>query len=234
MPEWGRFLNRDPLEEEGGENLYRFLSNDPVNRWDLLGLSDGTDQENENTDTSESQDSAKPEGTLDPNPQGDSEPKADQTPSADTNNDKPNLTPEPEPEPEPEQESDPEPESEDAGMSWMQRLLLLLAIFGSSEPQNPDIKPVKPPTHHREEVVDKNRRKSPPSGNKEQRSPTRKSPQNPKPTTNPPKSTRIPWWQRIPIPTPLLIPMPMGDFNGNGMPDRFEDPSNMNPRDNMS
>jgi hypothetical protein len=38
LPQWGRFLNRDPIEEEGGENLYRFVSNDPVNRWDLLGL----------------------------------------------------------------------------------------------------------------------------------------------------------------------------------------------------
>jgi hypothetical protein len=40
MPQWGRFLNRDPLQEAGGENLYRFVSNDPVNRWDLAGLSD--------------------------------------------------------------------------------------------------------------------------------------------------------------------------------------------------
>jgi len=40
MPEWGRFLNRDPLEELGGINLYRFVSNDPVNRWDLLGLAE--------------------------------------------------------------------------------------------------------------------------------------------------------------------------------------------------
>ena len=38
MPNWGRFLNRDPIEEAGGENLYRFVSNDPVNQWDLLGL----------------------------------------------------------------------------------------------------------------------------------------------------------------------------------------------------
>ena len=37
-PQWGRFLNRDPIEELGGNNLYRFVSNDPVNRWDLLGL----------------------------------------------------------------------------------------------------------------------------------------------------------------------------------------------------
>mgnify|MGYP006273707749 CR=1 FL=1 len=37
-PQWGRLLNRDPIEEEGGINLYQFVSNDPVNRWDLLGL----------------------------------------------------------------------------------------------------------------------------------------------------------------------------------------------------
>src|SRR5690625_2294410 len=34
----GRFLNRDPLEEDGGLNLYAFVGNDPVNRWDYLGL----------------------------------------------------------------------------------------------------------------------------------------------------------------------------------------------------
>jgi hypothetical protein len=30
-------VNRDPLEEAGGINLYRFVANDPVNRWDHLG-----------------------------------------------------------------------------------------------------------------------------------------------------------------------------------------------------
>jgi len=34
----GRFLNRDPIEEAGGLNLYAFVGNDPVNRWDTLGL----------------------------------------------------------------------------------------------------------------------------------------------------------------------------------------------------
>jgi RHS repeat-associated protein len=33
----GRFINRDPIEEDGGLNLYGFAGNDPVNRWDLLG-----------------------------------------------------------------------------------------------------------------------------------------------------------------------------------------------------
>ena len=34
----GRFLNRDPIEEMGGLNLYAFVGNDPVNAWDYLGL----------------------------------------------------------------------------------------------------------------------------------------------------------------------------------------------------
>ncbi len=38
-PGQGRFLNRDPIGERGGLNLYAFVGNDPVNRWDWLGLS---------------------------------------------------------------------------------------------------------------------------------------------------------------------------------------------------
>ena len=37
-PKHGRWLSRDPIEEEGGLNLYGFLGNDPVNGWDYLGL----------------------------------------------------------------------------------------------------------------------------------------------------------------------------------------------------
>jgi len=37
-PSLGRFINRDPIEEQGGINLYSFVGNDPVNRWDLLGM----------------------------------------------------------------------------------------------------------------------------------------------------------------------------------------------------
>ncbi|HCN28430.1 MAG TPA: hypothetical protein DIT64_06600 [Verrucomicrobiales bacterium] len=37
-PSMGRFLNRDPIGEAGGTNLYAFAGNDPVNRWDYLGL----------------------------------------------------------------------------------------------------------------------------------------------------------------------------------------------------
>lgn len=41
-PSMGRFLNRDPIEEQGGLNLYGFVNNDPVNAWDYLGLSELT------------------------------------------------------------------------------------------------------------------------------------------------------------------------------------------------
>ena len=37
-PDLGRWLTRDPLEEQGGLNLYGFCGNDAVNRWDKLGL----------------------------------------------------------------------------------------------------------------------------------------------------------------------------------------------------
>ena len=37
-PSLGRFLNRDPIGELGGSNLYAFVENDPVNGWDRLGL----------------------------------------------------------------------------------------------------------------------------------------------------------------------------------------------------
>jgi RHS repeat-associated protein len=34
----GLWLSRDPIEEEGGVNLYGMAGNDPVNYWDYLGL----------------------------------------------------------------------------------------------------------------------------------------------------------------------------------------------------
>ncbi len=34
----GRFISRDPLGEAGGMNLYAAFGNDPVNKWDYLGL----------------------------------------------------------------------------------------------------------------------------------------------------------------------------------------------------
>ena len=37
-PEMGRWINRDPIGERGGLNLYAFAVNDPVARYDILGL----------------------------------------------------------------------------------------------------------------------------------------------------------------------------------------------------
>ncbi|MES2995703.1 MAG: RHS repeat-associated core domain-containing protein [Verrucomicrobiota bacterium] len=34
----GRWLNRDPIEEQGGINLYGFVRNDGIGKWDNLGL----------------------------------------------------------------------------------------------------------------------------------------------------------------------------------------------------
>ena len=52
-PILARFLNRDPIEEAGGLNLYAFVGNDPVNRWDLLGLSVVNDPRPEREDPDE-------------------------------------------------------------------------------------------------------------------------------------------------------------------------------------
>lgn len=38
LPGLGRFANRDPIAERGGLNLYAFVGNNGVNRWDYLGL----------------------------------------------------------------------------------------------------------------------------------------------------------------------------------------------------
>ena len=40
-PESGRWINRDPIAEEGGLNLYAFCSNNGINIWDLWGNSEG-------------------------------------------------------------------------------------------------------------------------------------------------------------------------------------------------
>ena len=37
-PKLGRWLNRDPIGERGGINLYGFVGNNPVSKWDKLGL----------------------------------------------------------------------------------------------------------------------------------------------------------------------------------------------------
>ena len=36
-PQLGRWTSRDPIEEKGGNNLYRFCDNDPVNKFDPKG-----------------------------------------------------------------------------------------------------------------------------------------------------------------------------------------------------
>lgn len=37
-PHIGRWINRDPIAENGGENVYRFVDNDPLSHIDALGL----------------------------------------------------------------------------------------------------------------------------------------------------------------------------------------------------
>ena len=37
-PELGRWIKRDPIEEEGGVNLYAMAGNNPANYWDARGL----------------------------------------------------------------------------------------------------------------------------------------------------------------------------------------------------
>lgn len=44
-PNTGRWLSKDPIEEQGGANLYGFVGNDPVSRFDLLGLWGSGDHE---------------------------------------------------------------------------------------------------------------------------------------------------------------------------------------------
>jgi RHS repeat-associated protein len=40
-PQTGRWINRDPIEEQGGLNLYGFVGNDGLVKWDILGKFDG-------------------------------------------------------------------------------------------------------------------------------------------------------------------------------------------------
>lgn len=42
-PSLGRFLNRDPISESGGLNLYAYVLNNPANRWDYLGMNPDED-----------------------------------------------------------------------------------------------------------------------------------------------------------------------------------------------
>jgi RHS repeat-associated protein len=41
-PSLGRFINKDPIEEQGGLNLYAFCGNNGVNYWDVLGRNPAT------------------------------------------------------------------------------------------------------------------------------------------------------------------------------------------------
>jgi hypothetical protein len=40
-PNIGRFINKDPKQEGGGTNLYGFVTNNPINQWDVLGKGPG-------------------------------------------------------------------------------------------------------------------------------------------------------------------------------------------------
>jgi len=44
-PLTGRWPSRDPIEEEGGLNLYEFVGNDGVGNWDVLGMWIGPDRD---------------------------------------------------------------------------------------------------------------------------------------------------------------------------------------------
>jgi len=37
-PPLARFISQDPIAERGGPNLYGFCANDPINKWDYLGM----------------------------------------------------------------------------------------------------------------------------------------------------------------------------------------------------
>ena len=39
-PSWGRWINRDPIREAGGSNVYGMVGNNPINRVDPWGLTD--------------------------------------------------------------------------------------------------------------------------------------------------------------------------------------------------
>jgi len=65
----GRFINRDPIEEAGGINLYGFCTNDGINHWDYLGQ-DGQDGDEGDgfDDTDQSSGVTAPDPTPDPTP----------------------------------------------------------------------------------------------------------------------------------------------------------------------
>ena len=42
-PRLKKWLSKDPIAENGGLNLYQMVANEPINYWDMLGLSSGQD-----------------------------------------------------------------------------------------------------------------------------------------------------------------------------------------------
>ena len=65
----GRFINRDPIEEAGGINLYGFVLNEPVRHWDYLGHDGQDGDEGEGyDDTDQSSGVTTPDPTPTPNP----------------------------------------------------------------------------------------------------------------------------------------------------------------------
>jgi len=48
-PSTGRWLSRDPIEEEGGINQYHFVANNPANAYDFFGLLDVSFVKNKRT-----------------------------------------------------------------------------------------------------------------------------------------------------------------------------------------
>ncbi len=59
-PANGRFLGRDPSEENGGLNLYGFAANDPINRWDYMGMAPSGDPSSE----SDTYEDPQPDGSV--------------------------------------------------------------------------------------------------------------------------------------------------------------------------
>ena len=39
-PAMGKWVSRDPIQEQGGGNAYTFVSNGPIGTWDILGLTE--------------------------------------------------------------------------------------------------------------------------------------------------------------------------------------------------
>ncbi|MCC5788859.1 MAG: RHS repeat-associated core domain-containing protein [Opitutales bacterium] len=69
-PLTGRWPSRDPIEEEGGLNLYGMVGNDGVNAWDLLGLKNKKERKRQGRPRPEDQDITQEGGNLPTDPHG--------------------------------------------------------------------------------------------------------------------------------------------------------------------